>query len=134
MRGEEILSGGQRIHDPEQLANNLKLAKISPILLQDYLDGFNWAAPPHGGGGLGLERVIMLFLNLGNVRLASLFPRDPKSLPAEPTELASMLKPISNVTQQTVFSSTSNLESGQRVEHNETPETKFGLPVKNPPA
>ena len=33
----------------------------------------------HGGGGVGLERIVMLFLKLGDIRWASLFPRDPKS-------------------------------------------------------
>ncbi|KAL8723633.1 MAG: hypothetical protein Q9225_000076 [Loekoesia sp. 1 TL-2023] len=53
--------------------------------MEDYLDGFCWGAPPHAGGGIGLERVIMLMLDVGNVRYASLFHRDPKSLPAKPS-------------------------------------------------
>lgn len=47
----------------------------------DYVNGFRWGCPPHGGGGIGLERVVMLVLKLGDVRWASLFPRDPKSFP-----------------------------------------------------
>jgi aspartyl-tRNA synthetase len=35
---------------------------------------------PHGGCGVGLERVAMLFLNLPNIRKTSMFPRDPKRL------------------------------------------------------
>ena len=33
--------------------------------------------PPHGGGGIGLERLVFLYLGLDNVRKASMFPRDP---------------------------------------------------------
>ncbi|WVR06240.1 aspartate-tRNA(Asn) ligase [Kwoniella sp. DSM 27419] len=80
MRGEEILSGAQRIHDPAFLAERMKEAGIEPSSMSGYLDAFKLGAPPHGGGGIGLERVVMLFLKLGNIRRASLFPRDPKRL------------------------------------------------------
>ncbi|CAL3969085.1 unnamed protein product [Diplocarpon coronariae] len=82
MRGQEILSGGQRIHDAKFLEKNLKSKGIHPDTMTEYLEGFRWGAPPHAGCGIGLERLTYLFLNLGNIRLASLFPRDPKSLPA----------------------------------------------------
>ena len=49
--------------------------------MMDYVNSFRWGCPPHGGGGIGLERVVMLVLKLGDVRWASLFPRDPKSFP-----------------------------------------------------
>lgn len=49
--------------------------------MTDYVNGFRWGCPPHGGGGIGLERAVMLVLKLGDVRWASLFPRDPKSFP-----------------------------------------------------
>ena len=52
--------------------------------MPEYLEGFRWGAPPHAGCGIGLERLTYLFLNLGNIRLASLFHRDPKSLPSRP--------------------------------------------------
>lgn len=42
----------------------------------------------HGGGGLGLERVVMLFLKLGDIRWASLFPRDPRSFAKKGKDLA----------------------------------------------
>ncbi len=48
--------------------------------IQSYVDSFKHGALPHGGGGVGLERVVMLFLGLGNIRKASMFPRDPKRL------------------------------------------------------
>jgi aspartyl-tRNA synthetase len=80
MRGEEILSGAQRIHDPEFLEERAKLHEIDVSTIQPYIDAFKIGAPPHAGGGVGLERVVMLYLALGNIRRASLFPRDPKRL------------------------------------------------------
>lgn len=87
MRGQEILSGGQRIHDSNFLEKRIKSAGINPDTMSEYLEGFRWGAPPHAGCGIGLERLTFLFLNLGNIRLASMFPRDPKSLPAKPVQL-----------------------------------------------
>ncbi|EGN98604.1 hypothetical protein SERLA73DRAFT_89528 [Serpula lacrymans var. lacrymans S7.3] len=80
MRGEEILSGAQRIHDPTFLAEQMRGKGVDPESMSGYLDGFRMGCPPHGGGGIGLERVLMLFLKLNNIRRASLFPRDPKRL------------------------------------------------------
>ena len=84
VRGQEIVSGGQRIHDPEMLEANMQRAGIHPEDMSDYLEGFRWGAPPHAGAGVGLERLVMLLLKLGNIRLASLFHRDPRSFPTKP--------------------------------------------------
>lgn len=80
MRGEEILSGAQRVHDPKLLVERATAHGVDPATIKPYVDAFKFGAPPHGGGGIGLERVVMLFLNLGNIRRTSLFPRDPKRL------------------------------------------------------
>ncbi|KAL0072026.1 aspartate--tRNA ligase dps1 [Marasmius tenuissimus] len=80
MRGEEILSGAQRIHDPKVLAEKMRAKGVDPESMKGYMDAFKLGCPPHGGGGIGLERVLMLFLKLNNIRRASLFPRDPKRL------------------------------------------------------
>lgn len=48
--------------------------------IKAYIDSFRYGAPPHAGGGIGLERVTMLYLGLDNIRKASMFPRDPKRL------------------------------------------------------
>ncbi|SRR6266550_4734643 len=80
MRGEEILSGAQRIHDPELLAETMRSKGVDPEGVKPYIDAFRMGCPPHGGGGIGLERVLMLFLKLNNIRRATLFPRDPKRL------------------------------------------------------
>lgn len=80
MRGEEIISGAQRIHDPELLAERAKFKKIPVNTIQDYIDAFKYGAYPHGGFGVGLERVVMLYLDLGNIRKSSAFPRDPSRI------------------------------------------------------
>jgi aspartyl-tRNA synthetase len=80
MRGEEILSGAQRIHDPAMLVECAKAKGIPVETLSSYIDSFKHGAFPHGGGGVGLERVVMLFLGLNNIRKTSMFPRDPKRL------------------------------------------------------
>lgn len=82
MRGEEILSGAQRIHDPALLEQRIKEHEVNPNIpgMREYIDAFTYGCPPHAGGGIGLERVLMFFLDLKNIRRASLFPRDPKRL------------------------------------------------------
>ncbi|RHZ59512.1 hypothetical protein Glove_363g9 [Diversispora epigaea] len=80
MRGQEILSGAQRIHDPEFLEERAKEHGIEIRTIQPYIDSFKRGAPPHAGGGIGLERVVMFYLNLDDIRRSSLFPRDPKRL------------------------------------------------------
>lgn len=101
MRGEEIISGAQRIHDPDYLIERAKHHQIGmwnynswvhnftflfTNLCLDiekiaaYIDAFRYGCPPHAGGGIGLERVVMLYMGLDNIRKASMFPRDPKRL------------------------------------------------------
>lgn len=77
IRGEEISSGAQRIHDAEMLLSRAKDLKVDLTPIKDYVDSFRLGAWPHGGFGVGLERVTMLYLGLHNIRYASLFPRDP---------------------------------------------------------
>ena len=84
MRGQEIMSGAQRIHDAGFLERRMR-EHVSPVDpqsdgLRDYVNAFRYGCPPHAGGGIGLERIVMLWLGLPNVRLASLFPRDPGRL------------------------------------------------------
>jgi len=80
MRGEEILSGAQRIHDPEFLSQRATDHGIDLKTIAAYIDSFKYGCPPHAGGGIGMERVTMLYLGLHNIRSSSLFPRDPKRL------------------------------------------------------
>ena len=75
-RGLEITSGGQRVHDyNEQVAKMEKLG-MNPEEFATYLMLHKYGAPPHGGLGLGLERLTMHLLGAKNVREATMFPRD----------------------------------------------------------
>ncbi|KEG09907.1 aspartyl-tRNA synthetase [Trypanosoma grayi] len=78
IRGEEISSGAQRIHDASLLLKRAQSLGVDLAPVADYVDSFRLGAWPHGGFGVGLERVVMLYLGLHNVRLVSLFPRDPQ--------------------------------------------------------
>jgi aspartyl/asparaginyl-tRNA synthetase len=80
LRGEEITSGAQRIHDYQMLKDNLIAYGIPLDTIAPYLESFRNGAWPHGGAGIGLERVVMLFLGLDNIRKSSLFPRTPGRL------------------------------------------------------
>ncbi|KAJ2903877.1 putative aspartyl-trna synthetase protein [Zalerion maritima] len=81
LRGQEICTGGQRIHKVDELLESMRKADISQVGMEDYINAFNLSPPPHGGAGIGLERLMMLAFDLGDVRYGSLFHRDPKSLP-----------------------------------------------------
>lgn len=61
-------------------AERAKALGIPVDSIQSYIDSFKYGAAPHGGAGVGLERVVMLFCKLDNIRKTSLFPRDPKRL------------------------------------------------------
>ncbi|KAF2433018.1 aspartyl-tRNA synthetase [Tothia fuscella] len=78
MRGQEVLSGAQRIHNHDMLKARLDALGV-PIGagLKDYVDCFRYGCPPHAGGAFGIERIVLNWLDLKNVRLATLFPRDP---------------------------------------------------------
>ena len=75
-RGLEITSGGQRINDyNEQVEKMIKLG-TNPEEFETYLMLHKYGAPPHGGLGIGLERLTMHLLGFKNVREATMFPRD----------------------------------------------------------
>ncbi|MDD5489605.1 MAG: aspartate--tRNA(Asn) ligase [Candidatus Moranbacteria bacterium] len=79
-RGVELASGGQRIHDHDQLVENMKKKKLNPEDFEHYLQIFKFGMPPHGGWGLGSERIVQKILGLKSVKEAILFPRDVKRL------------------------------------------------------
>lgn len=80
MRGEEIISGAQRIHEEQFLRERAQHHGINLSTIEPYIKAFKYGCPPHAGGGIGLERVTMLYLGLDNIRKTSMFPRDPKRL------------------------------------------------------
>lgn len=73
---EEWITGGQRINDYEMLLAHIKKWGNEPKNFATYLEAFRYGMPPEGGFAIGLERVTKDILGLGNVREASLFPRD----------------------------------------------------------
>lgn len=75
-RGLEIVTGGQRLHRPEDYQTALAARGIDPTGFTGYLQAFEQGMPPHGGFALGLERFVARMANLANVRETTLFPRD----------------------------------------------------------
>lgn len=78
--GLEITTGAQREHRFEVLAKQATEKGLSHEPIQFYLDFFRYGCPPHGGFGLGLSRLLMVMLNLNNVREAVLLFRGPNRL------------------------------------------------------
>ena len=75
-KGLEITTGGQRIHDYQMILEKMAKRGMDPEDIKDYLMIFKYGMPPHGGLGIGLERLTMRLLDEQNVRETSLFPRD----------------------------------------------------------
>ena len=79
-KGQEISSGGQREHRYDRLVARMEKKGLDPKDFQFYLEAFEYGMPPHGGWGIGIERLLVKMLDLGNIREAILFPRDPARL------------------------------------------------------
>lgn len=75
-RGLEVTTGGQRIHDYREILAKMEKRGMDPEDIASYLMIFKYGMPPHGGLGIGLERLTMRLLDEQNVREAALFPRD----------------------------------------------------------
>jgi len=84
MRGEEIMSGAQRVHDVHLLEQRMRSNEppLDPESegFKDYVNAFRYGCAPHAGGGMGLNRITQFFLGLSNIRMGTLFPRDPQRL------------------------------------------------------
>ena len=79
-KGTEITTGAQREHRIEVLEAQAKDKGLDPEGLDFYMDFFRYGVPPHGGFGMGLTRVVMLMLELPNIREASFLFRGPNRL------------------------------------------------------
>lgn len=75
-RGLEVTTGGQRIHDYRAQVAKMEARGMDPADFESYLMAHRHGLPPHGGLGIGLERLTMQLCGLDNVRYACLFPRD----------------------------------------------------------
>lgn len=79
-KGQELASGGQREHRYAELVERMKKLGIKTNDFGFYLNSFKYGMPPHGGGGLGVDRLVQKLLGLNNVRETVLFPRDKTRL------------------------------------------------------
>ncbi len=79
-KGLEIASGGQREHRYDKLVEALRDKGLDPRDFEFYLEAFKYGIPPHGGFGLGIERLLMKMLDLSNIREATIFVRDRSRL------------------------------------------------------
>ena len=79
-RGMEITTGGQRIHDYNMLLEKMERRGMTDEGMEQYLSAFKYGMPPHGGLGIGLERLTMKLTGDDNVRETTLFPRDMSRL------------------------------------------------------
>jgi nondiscriminating aspartyl-tRNA synthetase len=79
-RGIELTTGAQREHRYEQLLAQAADKKVDVEPIQYYLDFFRFGAPPHGGFGFGLTRLLMQMLGQDNVREVSFLYRGPHRL------------------------------------------------------
>ena len=75
-RGVEITTGGQRVHDLEDLKKRAEAKGLDTSKFDFYFQTFKYGVPPHGGWGMGLERLTAKFCGVANVKEATLFPRD----------------------------------------------------------
>jgi aspartyl-tRNA synthetase len=79
-RGTEITTGAQREHRVEILEAQAREKGLDPEELSFYLDFFRYGVPPHGGFGMGLQRVMMLLLHQPNLREVTYLFRGPNRL------------------------------------------------------
>ena len=75
-RGTELVTGGQRLHRYDDYVAALQRVGLSITPFAWYLDAFRYGMPPHGGFGMGLERLVTQLVGLASVKLAATFPRD----------------------------------------------------------
>ncbi len=84
INGYEAGGGTIRIHDSESQQVVFDLLGISPEMAKDrfgfLLDALSYGAPPHGGIALGVDRVVMLFAGLDNIRDCIAFPKTQRAM------------------------------------------------------
>lgn len=78
--GLEITTGAQREHRHDRLLSQAGRNPSRVEVIRPYLDFFRYGAPPHGGFGVGLTRLLMSLLGIGDVREATFLHRDRRRL------------------------------------------------------
>lgn len=79
-RGVEIVTGGQRRHEYDDLVQSIWDRGYSPESFAAYLEAFRYGVPPEGGFAIGSERLLARLVGADNVRETALFPRDVNRL------------------------------------------------------
>ena len=79
-KDQEITSGAQREHRPQELAKNIQAKGIKPENMQFYIDFFRYGCPPHGGFAIGMARLIAKLLGLPSIKEATFLFRGPNRL------------------------------------------------------
>jgi nondiscriminating aspartyl-tRNA synthetase len=79
-RGQELVSGSQRINDYDELMQRLADRNMNPAPFAAYLEAFKFGMPPEGGFAIGSERLLMRLVDADNIRETTLFPRDVNRL------------------------------------------------------
>jgi len=79
-KGQEIATNAQREHRPEIIKKQIVEKGLNLKSFEFWIEPFKYGAPPHGGFGMGIDRVTQFMLNLPNIREATMFPRDPERL------------------------------------------------------
>jgi nondiscriminating aspartyl-tRNA synthetase len=72
----ELVSGGTRIAQKDQLIQRLQEKGLNPESFKCHLQAYDYGMPPHAGWGLGLERLTMILTGNKNIREVTLYPRD----------------------------------------------------------
>lgn len=79
-KGLELSSGGPREHDPCKLRERMQAKGMRPENFGWYLEMFEYGMPPHGGFGMGVERLSLALLQLDKITEAMPYPRTPDIL------------------------------------------------------
>lgn len=128
--GTEITSGGQRRHTYASMIEGIRMKGMNEGDFTDYLSIFKYGMPPHGGFGMGLERLTMTLLKLKNIREASLFPSDPKRIAGNRIK-ARIFFGTENIRNEIIRLCHKNNFSIQHLVHEETPTSQDSARVRN---
>ena len=79
-KGQELSSGGQRQHDVDVMRKVMREEGVEESNFKFYLEALSFGTPPHGGYGLGIDRLVQQVAGLDNIKEAIMFPRDPNRL------------------------------------------------------
>ncbi len=85
-RGVEITTGGQRVNEYQMMTDKMRSKGLDPDNFSFYLQAFKYGLPPHGGRGMGLERLTQKMLGLDSAKEAAVFPRDINRIDTRLTE------------------------------------------------